>query len=102
VAALKTLDDSIRMLASRNLSTAMKAMSDVKQNEAARLLGCVPSVLSDWKDDHLERAMQTLAALGLKVVSKDDKPVPLAELNALKFFARKAMDEDPPSDFGAL
>lgn len=94
MAALKSLDDAIRPLSMRNYSTAMKALQSVTQKEAARLLNCAESSLSEFKEDHLERAMQVIAAVGLKVVPKDERTFPAAEIAALKLFARKAMDQE--------
>lgn len=102
MAALKTLDDSIKLLATRNYSVVAKACMAITQKEACRLLGQPESSFSEWKDDHLERAMQVVAALGLKVVPKEDKALPPAEIAAYKVLAKKAMDmeEAPITDFG--
>lgn len=103
MAAFKDVDPTIQKLAQYNDSFARKAMGgEVKQSDAARLLGCAPSVISDYKDDSLLRACQVLAAFNVKFVHKDEKTWPPSEIAALRVFARKGMDHDPESDWGAL
>jgi len=103
MAALKTLDASIVPLAQRNYSIVLKTFERVTQAKVAELLGCAQSSLSDFKDDHLERACQILAAAGLKVVSRDESTFPAQKIAALKLLAREALDNDgPPSEWGPL
>jgi DNA-binding transcriptional regulator YiaG len=103
MAALKGLDDSIKVLAQRNIVRARRAMSETKQATVAALLGVSESTLSDWLTDQLDRSMQTIAAAGLKVVDREDLTVSQAEIAAYRHFARKGMEADcVSSDFGDL
>lgn len=92
--ALKTLDDSIRPLAARNYSLVQKALRETTQKRAALLMGVVESTFSDFSTDHLERAMQVLAAVGLRVVSVDEKTYPIRRVLAWKELARASFDDD--------
>lgn len=80
----------------RNHGTYIRAMDKLTNKEAAHLCGCAESTLSEWTGEHMGRAMQVLSAVGLKVVPREEKTLPAAEIAAYKLLARKAMDIDIP------
>lgn len=101
--AFKNIAEAIKPLAQHNTSVALRALATTQQKRMAELLNYSESSLSEWKEEHLEKAMQVIAAAGLKVVPKEDKTISAAEIAAYKLLARKAMDAvEPASDWGAL
>lgn len=94
MAALKTLDDSIRTLALRNHSVFLKAALIVTHKQAASLLGISPATESEYCTEHAERFCQHLAAMGLRVVQKDEKTYPIRRVLAWKELARASFDDE--------
>jgi DNA-binding transcriptional regulator YdaS (Cro superfamily) len=70
MAALRGIDESVRALALRNHATFLRRAVIVTHVRAAKLLGISPATESEWCTDHIERACQHLAAMGLEVVVK--------------------------------
>lgn len=66
--AFRQVDEAIRILASRNHSVALRQMNVLTGKRIAVLLNITESTVSDFKGEDLEKAMQFLAALGLKCV----------------------------------
>lgn len=103
MSAFKNPSDVVVTLQQRNQTVFLRAMDRTTNKKAAELLGCGESTLSEWNTDHIERALQVISAVGLKIVPKEEKTFPAAEIAAYKLLARKAMDEDAPtSDWGSL
>ena len=103
MASFKNVDAAVLKLAQHNLSFALKAMGgEVKQGDAAKLLGCGASTISEYKDDSLERACQMLAAFNIKLVHKDEKTFAPDLIAAYRTLARQGMDRDPDSGWGTL
>lgn len=100
--ALKSLDESIKPLAQRNYSVAQKALREVTQKRAAELLGIAESTFSDFAADHLERACQVMAALGLRMVTRDEKTYPIRRVLAWKELARASFDDEEITQPGDL
>lgn len=94
MAALKTLDESIRGLALRNHSVFLKAALIVTHKSAAALLGVSPATESEYCTEHAERFCQHLAAMGLRVVQKDEKTYPIRRVLAWKELARASFDDE--------
>ncbi len=103
MATFKGIDEAIVRLAQFNDSVVRRAMGgEVKQSEAAKLLGCAPSVISDYKEESLLRACQLLAAFNLKIVHRDEKTYKPEIITALRTFAREGIDVEPETDWGSL
>jgi len=66
--------------------------STVTYEVAAHRLGVAKSTLGDFRDDHMERAIQVLAAFDMRVVHKDEILVSAEEKRAL-LKARVRMDQ---------
>lgn len=96
MAALKTLDDSIRTLALRNHSVFLKTALTVTHKSAAGLLGVSPATESEYATEHAERFCQVLAAYGLKVVPREEKTYPIRRVLAWKELARSSFDDEEP------
>jgi DNA-binding transcriptional regulator YdaS (Cro superfamily) len=90
--ALKNIDRSIQTSANINHSTYLKAALAVTHKRAAELLGISPATESEWATEHMERACQFLAAVGLKVVDKNAGEVPPEQMRAFITLANAHME----------
>ena len=101
--AVKQLEEMIRPLAMRNFSIVQKALRETTQKRAAELMNVAESTFSDFAADHLERAMQVIAAVGLKVVPREEHTLSPAKIAAYKLLAREALDaEEPAQEWGTF
>jgi hypothetical protein len=70
MAALRSIDESVRSLALRNHATFLRRALIVTHVRSAKLLGISPATESEWCTEYMERACQHLASMGLEVVVK--------------------------------
>lgn len=98
------VDETIRKVASLNLSVILKALAAVSQVRVAELLGESTTTVSDFKRDHLERLAAMLAACGQKVVPVNEESIGNDEVWALRVLASKQLERraGPDSGFGSL
>lgn len=84
---LELCADPIRNAAQRNHSAMLQALTDLSQRRAAELLGIAESTLSDWKNEHLERAAALMAACGLTLRPITERTLPDDHIAALETLA---------------
>jgi DNA-binding XRE family transcriptional regulator len=90
---------SINTLWRKNQTAVLKAMAATSQQRVAELVGVSEGTISVFKNEQLERAMQVISACGLKVVDKSCNALTHEELNGLKVWAFKGMQETTAPDW---
>lgn len=87
-----------RKTGARFLSEVLQRLAVTTQDRAAACIGVDGSTLSRFKADHLERACQLLAAVGLQVAPMDAVVVSRDDLQALKRMAYKYLQAEIESE----
>jgi hypothetical protein len=92
---MSDLAPTVRTLAQRNHALILRGMADVTQRRVAELIGISESVLSEFKDKHLERAAAVIAACGYRITPCTDQSYPEAYIAALKTLAAVGLEGEP-------
>jgi hypothetical protein len=107
MAALKSIDPSIKTLSLTNYSAFLKQAATVTHKRAAELLGIAPGTESEYCTEHMERLCQFLAAYGMKVVEKGAGATPPEQMRAFITLAAAHMERveletriSQPADLG--
>lgn len=99
------MDTGFQKRAMRIESTILHCIARIGQARIAELIGKAPSTVTVFKDEHLKRMCEVIAACGLKAVNDTDESVDLEEVRALRVLAKKRIEERidaPESGFGSL
>lgn len=100
MAALRSLEETTALLARQNHAVALRALARITNKRVAELLGISGPASSEWNTDHLERACQVLAGIGLRFVPPGEETYPPDLVRAWKTLARHGMDRD--EDIGGV
>lgn len=90
--------ENTRKVGARFLAEVLQHLALTTQDRAADCMGIDASTLSRFKAEHLERACQLLAAVGLQVAPLDAVVVDREDLQAFKRMAFKYLQSDLESD----
>lgn len=97
---MSDLNGAVLNNARRNHAAILRGMQAVTQKRVADLIGVSESVLSEFKNNHLERAAAVIAACGLRCIPCTDQSFDESYITALKTLAAVGLGADPRREEG--
>lgn len=94
--SMPTLDDDIARRATKIEGAIFNGLHRQGQAHVARAIGLSEATISTAKSDAIPKVARILAACGLKVVPMSNQCYPPEYMQALRTFARLAMEQPEP------